>query len=74
MDKRWKNFEKHSRESLNFLGHTVRNLQFKEAAHESSEGSEEHASGNWRKDILVVVVENLAKLSPPVMWKDFVSK
>ena len=43
MDKGWKNFDKHHRESLNYLKHIVRiNLNLEDTANDSSEGNEEH--------------------------------
>lgn len=43
----WKNFEEHDRKSLDFLEYTLsRNIDIKDSANESSEGSEEHGREN----------------------------
>jgi hypothetical protein len=46
----WENFDKHDRETLNCHEQIVdRNMDSKGVAGESSEGSEGHVNGNWRK-------------------------
>lgn len=52
----WKNVEKHDGESLHHLEQTVRNLDFWDAAGESSEGSKEDVIGNWTSGYLCSTV------------------